>query len=56
MTTLQELAEIKNNAIPGVKVSLISDEDIYKWRVVLDGPEKTAFAVYLPPLNLLVLC
>ncbi len=43
--TSQELAEITRDPPEGVKANLVSESDLYKWHITLDGPEKSPYAV-----------
>ncbi|XP_035591680.1 ubiquitin-conjugating enzyme E2 G1-like isoform X2 [Oncorhynchus keta] len=39
----KQLAELNKNPVEGFSAGLIDDEDIYKWEVVIIGPQDTLF-------------
>ncbi|KAI9840574.1 MAG: hypothetical protein M1830_007930 [Pleopsidium flavum] len=41
----KELAEITREPPEGVTASLVSESDVYKWRIVLEGPVNSPYAV-----------
>ena len=49
---IQELAEITRSPPDGIRVSLISESDIHKWQILMDGPSQSPYAVCLPFLHL----
>merc|ERR1712131_186256 len=40
----KELSSIQTSPIPNVDVSLISDDNIFKWKVILTGPDSTPYS------------
>ncbi|KAL8822801.1 MAG: hypothetical protein Q9191_006469 [Dirinaria sp. TL-2023a] len=40
----KELADLKQNPLAGMNVSLVAESDIFKWQVLIDGPENTPYA------------
>jgi ubiquitin-protein ligase len=41
----QELAELSANPPSGIKVSLPDESDLHNWKILLEGPKDTPFAV-----------
>jgi ubiquitin-protein ligase len=42
---MQELGELLVSPPPGITVSLADESDIYKWKVVMEGPVDSPYAV-----------
>jgi Ubiquitin-conjugating enzyme len=42
---LQELTELLGSPPAGITVSLADESDIYKWKVVMEGPADSPYAV-----------
>ncbi|MCJ1301190.1 hypothetical protein MMC08_003989 [Hypocenomyce scalaris] len=40
----KELAEITRSPPDGIRVSLISESDIHKWQILMDGPSQSPYA------------
>jgi thiol-disulfide isomerase/thioredoxin len=43
--SVQELGDLLTSPPTGIAVSLADESDIYKWKVVMDGPKDSPYAV-----------
>jgi ubiquitin-protein ligase len=43
--TLQELGELLTSPPTGITVALADESDIYKWKVTMEGPADSPYAV-----------
>ena len=41
----QELSDITKSPPSGMIISLISESDIHKWQILMDGPDKSPYMV-----------
>ncbi|KAK6498838.1 hypothetical protein TWF481_011410 [Arthrobotrys musiformis] len=48
----RELAEFSNNPVPGVSAGLASESDVFKWNVILTGPQGSPYSGGVFTLNL----
>ncbi|KAI9791295.1 MAG: hypothetical protein M1816_004076 [Peltula sp. TS41687] len=40
----KELAEVNESPPEGVKVSLVDESDLYKWQIIMGGPDSSPYA------------
>ena len=45
LTTKQELGQASNNPVPGTKVKLPNEANVFLWEVMMDGPSDSVYAV-----------
>ncbi|KAK2738377.1 hypothetical protein FQN57_007054 [Myotisia sp. PD_48] len=50
----KELSELMNSPLDGIRVTLLDDSDIYKWKVYMTGPEGSPYegGTFIVNLNL----
>lgn len=48
----QQLKQLMKNPIDGFSVGLVDDSDVYKWQVMIEGPEDTMYEGGLFPATL----
>ncbi|KAL8699884.1 MAG: hypothetical protein Q9201_005748 [Fulgogasparrea decipioides] len=47
----QEYAELNKNPPQDMKVDLVSENDIYKWRITINGPKDSPYATLIQKLH-----
>ena len=48
----KELAELHENPVPGVAAIDVDESNVFKWKVIIQGPEGTPYAVSYTHLTL----